>query len=373
MTAALFSPVTIGGMDFPNRVAIAPMCQYTAEDGSATDWHLQHWMNLAMSGAGMITMEATGVERRGRISHKCLGLYSDANEAAAERALTAARRVAAPGTKFGVQLAHAGRKASSQVPWEGAGPLGAEQDPWQTVAPSAVPHDTGWHTPEALDDAGIRRVTDAFAAAARRAERAGYDFVELHGAHGYLMHEFLSPIANKRTDGYGGSLDNRMRFILEIAEAVRAALPARMMLGARLSATDWVDGGFNLDEAVIVARALKEVGVAYICASSGAVSPQQNIPLGLGYQVHLAERIRRDAGIPTRAVGLITGAAQAEEIIKEGQADMVALARALLADPRWPWRAAAELGAPYYVPPQYERSAPTMNHWAQEWNSAKAP
>lgn len=370
MTAALFTPITLGGMEFPNRIAIPPMCQYSADDGSATDWHLQHWMNLAMSGAGMITMEATGVERRGRITHGCLGLYSEANEAAAERALTAAKRVAAPGAKFGVQLAHAGRKASSQRPWEGGGPLNAEQDPWQTVAPSAVPIDDSWHTPEALDESGIRRVINAFATAAQRAERAGYDFVELHGAHGYLMHEFLSPISNKRTDSYGGSLQNRMRLTLEIAEAVRAALPARMMMGVRLSATDWVDGGFNIDEAVTVASALKEAGAAYICASSGGVSPHQKIPPGLGYQVHLAERIRKDAAIPTRAVGLITGVAQAEAIVAEGRADMVALGRALLADPRWPWRAAAELGVDYFAPPQYLRSTPTMNHWAAELKAA---
>ena len=361
---SLFSPIELGGLHFANRIAVAPMCQYSADDGSATDWHLQHWMNLAMSGAGSVTIEATAVERRGRITHGCLGLYSDHNEAAARRTLAAARQVAPHGTRFGIQLAHAGRKASTQIPWEGGGPLGVDEDPWQTVAPSALAFNEGWNVPEALDHAGIDRVLRAFIDAAARAHRAGFDFVEIHGAHGYLFHEFLSPLANRRTDDYGGTLKNRMRLIVSVARALRASLPEEMMVGARLSATDWVEGGFTPDEAVEVARALKQEGIAYICASSGGVSPHQKVPLAPGYQVPFAEKIRREAGIPTRAVGLIDEPYQAEAIVSEGRADMVALARAMLADPRWPWRAAATLGAPFHPPPQYLRSKPTMEKWA---------
>jgi len=365
MTSRLFTPIEIGGMVFNNRIAVAPMCQYSADDGSATDWHVQHWMNLAMSGAGMVTVEMTDVERRGRITHGCLGLYSDHNEAAAARALTAARRVAPPGTRFGTQLAHAGRKASTQRPWEGGGPLPAHDDPWQTIAPSAIAFAENWHVPVAADHHEIRRITDAFVAAARRADRAGFDFVELHGAHGYLLHQFLSPLSNKREDEYGGPLANRMRFIVDIARAVRAALPARMMLGARLSVTDWVEGGLVPEEAVEVALALKAEGVAYICSSSGGNSPHQKIPTGPGYQVHLAERIRREAGIATRAVGLIDDPFQAEAILAEDKADFVALARAFLADPRWPWRAAAVLGDKIHAPVQYHRAVGTIEHWGK--------
>ncbi|TIX42356.1 MAG: oxidoreductase, partial [Mesorhizobium sp.] len=241
MTSSLFQPITLGGLTLPNRIAVAPMCQYSAEDGSASDWHLYHWMNLAMSGAGMVTVEMTDVERRGRISHGCLGLYSDDNEAAARRTLDAARRVAAPGTKFGTQLAHAGRKASCQRPWEGGGPLKPDQDPWPIVSASAIAYDTGWQVPHALEEDEILRIIERFADAARRAERAGFDFIELHAAHGYLIFQFLSPLSNRRTDRWGGSLENRMRFVIEIARAVRKAVP-RLMLGARLSVKEWVDG-----------------------------------------------------------------------------------------------------------------------------------
>lgn len=365
MTATLFSPINLGGLEFPNRIAVAPMCQYSADDGSATDWHMQHWMMLAMSGAGMVTLEATAVTRHGRITHGCLGLYSDDNEAAAHRTLAAARRVAQPGTRFGIQLGHAGRKASTHRPWQGGGPLGHHDDPWQTVAPSAVPYAHDWHVPHALDDGGIEHIVAAFAAAAVRAVRAGFDFIEMHFAHGYLLHEFLSPLANKRTDHWGGSLENRMRLALAIVAAVKQVVPVGFPVGARLSVTDWVDGGFNPDEAVVVARALKQAGVIYVCCSSGGVDPAQKVPLGPGYQVHLAERIRRDAGIPTRAVGLIDEPHQAEQILRDGKADMIALARAMLADPRWPWRAAAALGATLHHVPQYVRSVPLIDKWAK--------
>jgi len=364
MPSRLFSPIVIGGMQFDNRIAVSPMCQYSADDGSATDWHLQHWMTLAMSGAGMVTVEATGVERRGRITHGCLGLYSDHNEAAAARGLAAARRVARSGTRFGIQLAHAGRKASVHRPWQGGAPLGKGDDPWVPVAPSAIPYAEGWHVPEALDRDGIAGIVAAFVAAAERAERAGFDYVEVHGAHGYLLHEFLSPLANRRDDDYGGPLENRMRLLLEVARAVRAALPPAMIVGARLSGSDWVEGGFNADEVVIVARALRDAGIAFVCASGGGMSPSQKVTMVPGYQVPFAERIRREAGIASRAVGLITEPAMAEAIVAEERADLVALGRAILADPRWPWRAAVMLGEKYYPPPQYLRSAPTMDAWA---------
>ncbi len=362
MTAPLFQPITLDGLTFPNRIAIAPMCQYSADDGSATDWHLQQWMSYAMSGAGMVTVEMTDVERRGRISHGCLGLYSDHNELAAKRALDAAKGVAAPGTKFGTQLAHAGRKASNQRPWEGGGPLTPDQDPWPIVSASAIAYDAGWQVPHALADEEIVQLIEKFGASARRAARAGFDFIELHAAHGYLIFQFLSPLSNRRTDRWGGSLDNRMRFAVEIARAVKKAAPG-LMLGARLSVKEWVDGGFDVDEAVAVAKALKDEGVAYICASSGGNQPHQKLPSGPGYQIHLAEAIQKGADIPTRAVGLITTPEQANAVVAEGRADMVALARAFLADPRWGWRAAAALGQKIEAAPQLARSVTTMEHW----------
>jgi 2,4-dienoyl-CoA reductase-like NADH-dependent reductase (Old Yellow Enzyme family) len=358
MTSQLFTPFKLGPVELPNRIVVAPMCQYSADDGSATDWHLQHLTALGFSGAGLVMVEASGVERRGRITHGCLGIYSDDNEAALTRVIAAARRRAGP-TRFGIQLAHAGRKASTHLPWSTkGGSLDAAEDPWPTVAPSAIPFDQGWQTPDALDEAGIATVTDAFVAAARRAARIGFEVVELHAAHGYLMHEFLSPISNRRDDGYGGSLANRMRLPLEIARAVRAALPAGIALGTRISGTDWFEGGWTIEESVILAAKLKEIGVDYICVSSGGNVAHARIPLGPGYQVPLAAKVRHGAGIATRAVGLISGAEQAEAIVAEGRADMVALARAFLDDPRWGWHAADRLGGKVHCPPQYLRARP---------------
>ncbi|MBL8578224.1 MAG: NADH:flavin oxidoreductase/NADH oxidase [Mesorhizobium sp.] len=364
MTEHLFSPIKIGHLEVPNRIAIAPMCQYSADDGSATDWHLQQWMTYALSGAGMVTLEMTDVERRGRISHGCLGLYSDHNEAAAKRTLDAARRVAQHGTIFGVQLAHAGRKASCQRPWEGGGPLKPNQDPWQTVSASAIPFDDSWHTPHALTEAEIDALIGHFVSAAHRAARAGFDFVELHSAHGYLLHQFISPLSNKRTDKWGGSFENRVRLAVEIAKAIRGEVPS-LMLGARISVTDWVDGGLPVEEGVKVAKALEDAGASYICCSSGGNSPLQKIPTGPGYQVHLAEAVGKAVGIPVRAVGIITDPAQAEAIVTEGKADMVALARAILADPRWPWRAAAALGREIKTAPQFLRSTDLHKRWVK--------
>ena len=362
MSAHLFSPIQLGTLDLPNRIAVAPMCQYSADDGSATDWHVQHWMNLAMSGAGMVTIEMTDVERRGRISHGCLGLYSEANAAAAKRVLDAAKGVAAPGTKFGAQLAHAGRKASCQWPWEGGQPLKASEDAW-TVSASAIPFAEGHPIPQALDESGIESLVEKFGKAADAAAQVGFDFIELHSAHGYLLHQFLSPLSNQRKDQWGGSLENRMRFPLAVARRVRAAAPS-LMLGARLSVKDWVAGGFDVEEAIKVAQAYKDAGVSYICCSSGGNSPLQQVPTGAGYQVHLATAIKEGTNIATRAVGMIDDPLHANEIVSSGKADMVALARAFLVDPRWPWRAAAHLGQEIYAAPQLSRAVPLMKQWA---------
>lgn len=357
MTAPhLFTSIDIGPVTAPNRIAVAPMCQYTADDGSMTDWHLQHLMTLGMSGAGLVMIEATGVERRGRISHGCVGLYSDANERAMARVLTAARAVAMPGTVFGIQLQHAGRKASSQRPWEGGGALKADQDPWQTVGPSAKAFGENWHTPEALDNAGIQRTIAAFVQAAKRSVRVGLQVLELHLTHGYLAHQFFSPISNLRTDRYGGSLENRMRFSLELLEAVIAAVPKTIAVGARIAASDWVEGGVVIDEAVTLTQELKARGAAYVCVSSGGLDPSARIKVGPGYQVDFAHTIKAKTGIVTRAVGLIVSPHQAETILAEGKADQIALGRAILDNPRWGWHAADALGVDLPRPPQYDRA-----------------
>ena len=355
--AALFQPLKIAELELENRIVIAPMCQYSATDGTAGDWHLIHLGHLALSGAGLMIIEATAVTGDGRITPADLGLYSDANEAALARVLAAVR--AQSGIRIGMQLAHAGRKASSRAPWDGGQQIAStDADGWVAVAPSAVPHSPGEESPHALDAAGLARVRDAFALAATRAARLGIEVLEIHAAHGYLLHQFLSPIANRRTDDYGGSLENRMRFPLEVFEAVRAAFPADRPVWARLSATDWVDGGWDVDSSVAFARALKARGCAAIHVSTGGVSPQQKIALASGYQVPHAARIKAEVGLPTIAVGLITDPEQAEAVVASGEADAVALARAMLYDPRWPWHAAAKLGAKVKAPKQYWRSQP---------------
>ena len=356
-TPALFSPLVIGPITVPNRVAVAPMCQYSANDGAASDWHIQHLMQMAMSRAGLVVLEATGVERIGRITHNCLGLYSDLNEAALARALDAARRVATPETKWGIQLAHAGRKASTQRPWEGGGHLTADQDPWATAAPSAVAFAANYHTPHALNAAGLDRIKNAFCQAAVRAARLGLDVIELHAAHGYLLHQFLSPVSNHRTDEYGGSLDNRMRFPLEIAKAVKAVMPPGMALGARITGFEWVSEGIDGDEAAAFANAFQTAGGSYVCVTSGGNVSRARIEVKPNYQVPFAAGVKAKSSIVVRAVGMIADPAQANEIVTSGQADQVALARALLDNPRWVWHAAEKLGAHVAYPPQYERSA----------------
>ena len=353
----LFSSIALDRMVLDNRIVIAPMCQYSAADGNANDWHMIHLGHLGLSGAGLLFVEATAVEPEGRITPGDLGLWSDENEAALGRVVQAIRRYS--GIRLGLQLGHAGRKGSSKAPWQGGSqiPPGAPQG-WQCFAPSPLAHNEGEVPPLALDEAGLGRIRAAFAAAARRADRLGFDTIEVHAAHGYLLHQFLSPLSNRRTDAYGGDLEARMRFPLAVFEAVRAAFSADKPVGVRVSATDWVEGGWDLAQTTVFAQALETRGCAYIDVSSGGVSPAQQIPVGPGYQVPLAEHIKRQTGLPTMAVGLITEPRQAEAILDEGKADMVALARGMLYDPRWPWHAAAELGGQVQAPPQYWRSQP---------------
>ncbi len=358
--SVLFSPFTLRGVALPNRVVVSPMCQYSADEGAATDWHLIHLGGLALSGAGLLCIEATAVEPEGRITPSDLGLYDATTHAALHRVLTALRKYSR--IPVAMQLAHAGRKASSRAPWHGGQLILRSEGGWLPHAPSAIPQKEDEPPPAALDEAGLTRVRDAFVATAKRAVDLGIDALEIHGAHGYLLHEFLSPIANLRTDRYGGALENRMRFPLEVFEAVRAAVPAAMPVGLRLSATDWVEGGWELEQACAFAAALQERGVDWIDVSSGGVSPAQKIPLGPGYQVPFAQAIKEATGATTIAVGLITEPQQAEEIVASGKADLVALARGMLFDPRWPWHAAAHLGASVEGPPQYWRAAPHGTH-----------
>jgi 2,4-dienoyl-CoA reductase-like NADH-dependent reductase (Old Yellow Enzyme family) len=352
----LFTPYQLGPLSLVNRIAIAPMCQYSAENGNATDWHMIHLGHMALSGAGVLMTEATAVSPEGRISADDLGLWSDDNQQALGKVVQAIRRHSS--MPLIVQLGHAGRKASSRAPWKGGNCVQLSEGGWQTVAPSALPHAAGDTVPIALDAEGLLQVKAAFVAAAKRVHALGIEGIELHGAHGYLLHQFLSPLANQRTDTYGGSLENRMRFPLEVYEAVRAAVPASVAVGMRISATDWVEGGWEIEQSVQFAHALKRAGADFIHVSSGGVSPLQQIALSPGYQVPFAERIKAEVGMPTISVGLITEAQHAEEIVASGQSDMVALARAMLFDPRWPWHAAARLGAQVQAPPQYWRSQP---------------
>ncbi|MCB1914826.1 MAG: NADH:flavin oxidoreductase/NADH oxidase [Rhodocyclaceae bacterium] len=355
--SCLFTPARIGPLELENRIVVAPMCQYSAVDGRATDWHLMHLGQLAVSGAAMLITEATAVLPEGRISPADLGLYDDANEAALARVLGAVRRYSA--MPIGVQLAHAGRKASVRPPWQGGAQLAPDAGGWQTVAPSPIPQVAGDRPPRVLDEAAIARVIAAFADAARRALRLGVDLIELHAAHGYLLHQFLSPLANQRDDAYGGPLDNRMRLALAVFDAVRQVVPPDMALGIRVSACDWVDGGWDLEQCIEFARVLDIRGCDFIHVSSGGVSAAQKIALKPGYQIPFAEAIKRQVSMPVIGVGLITEADHAEAIVAQQRADFVALARGLLYDPRWPWHAAAQLGATVRAPRQYLRCEPS--------------
>jgi len=355
MTAALFSPFRLRSIEFANRVGVSPMCQYSSQDGFATDWHLVHLGSRAQGGAGLVMTEASAVLPEGRISPDDLGIWKDEHIPALQRI---ASFIHSQGARAGVQLAHAGRKGSTKSPFAGEGAVGPEDGGWTPVAPSAIAFAPNYPMPAALDQAGIDAVVDGFRRAAQRALTAGFDVVEIHAAHGYLLHEFLSPLSNHRTDGYGGSFENRTRLLLEVADAVRAAWPERLPLFVRISATDWAEGGWNIEESVRLGGLLRERGVDLVDCSSGGLVPGVKIPLGPGYQVEFARRIRREAGMATAAVGMITEPAQANEIIAKGDADLVLLARAMLRDPYWALHAAAALDESISWPKQYLRAAP---------------
>jgi 2,4-dienoyl-CoA reductase-like NADH-dependent reductase (Old Yellow Enzyme family) len=358
MPSALFSPIKLADLTLPNRIVVSPMCQYSANDGVANDWHLAHLGMLANSGAGLLVVEATHVERHGRITHGCLGLYSDASEDALAHIVAHCRRTGT--AKLGIQLAHAGRKASAQRPWEGAKPLSPSEDPWPTIAPSAIPFGPGWHTPRAMDEEDMARVRADFAGAAKRSLRIGFDAIELHFAHGYLLHSFVSPLSNKRNDDYGGSFEGCIRFPLQVVRDTRAVVPRGIPLGARITGTDWVDGGLTPADAVKMAKALKEAGIDYVDISSANITPESRWPSEPGFNVPIAERVRRETDLPVRVVGMIVNAKQAEAIVAEGKADMIAMARAFLDDPHWAWHAAQVLGAEVTRPPQYQRVGPKL-------------
>ncbi len=352
----LFEPFAIRGLTFPNRVIVSPMCEYSSVDGFANDWHFVHLGSRAVGGAALVLTEATAVVPEGRISPEDLGIWSDDHVEALARIV---RFVHEQGSVAGMQLAHAGRKASTYRPWDGHGLVPAHAGGWKkVVAPSALTFADGYPAPQALTIDGIDEVVRAFAAAARRARDAGFRVIEIHAAHGYLIHEFLSPLSNQRQDRYGGSFDNRIRLLLEVVAAVRAVWLDAAPLFVRISATDWVDGGWDLQQSVELARRLRGGGVDLIDCSSGGNVPRATIPAGPGYQAPFAAQIRREADIMTGAVGMITSPAQAEQIVGTGQADAVIIARELLRDPYWPLRAARELGQPMSWPVQYLRAAP---------------
>lgn len=358
---ALFTGVNLRGLALANRLVVSPMCQYTADDGCMNDWHMMHLGTLANSGAGLLIIEATAVERAGRITHGCVGLYSDANEQAMKRVVDACRRFGT--ARVGIQIGHSGRKGSATRPWEGKSitdPLSA--DTWPTKSASALPFGPGWHVPIEMSADDIAAVTQAFVVATQRADRAGLDLIEVHAAHGYLLHQFLSPFSNKRTDRYGGSLENRMRFPLEVFAAMRAVWPEAKPMGARVSAVDWIDGGQTIEDMIAFSSALKQLGCDFIDVTTGGIDPNIKVPVGPGFQVPFADRIRREANIPTMAVGFITEPEQADAIVREGKADLVALARGFLDDPHWGYHAAYALGADAALPPQYRRAG--VKVWA---------
>ena len=355
----LFEPLEVGDLRLSNRIVIAPMCQYSAVDGCMTDWHLIHYGHLALSGAALLTIEATAVSPEGRISYKDVGLWDDETEGAMARILASVR--AHSDMPVAIQLGHAGRKASTDLPWRGGGQLAVgTPGGWQTVAPSHLPFAAADNPPATLDRGGLARIRDSFAASAQRSARLGIDAVQIHAAHGYLLHQFLSPLSNRREDEFGGSLENRMRFPLEVFDAVRAALPVDRPVTVRVSGTDWVDGGWDIEQTIAFARALEQRGCSAIHVSSGGLDPRQAIPVGPSYQVPLARAVKRAVTMPVVAVGLITGYEQAEAIVGTGDADLVALARTILYDPRWPWHAAAHLGGRVRAPDQYLRSQPAQ-------------
>jgi 2,4-dienoyl-CoA reductase-like NADH-dependent reductase (Old Yellow Enzyme family) len=358
MPSTLFSPYRLRGLDLANRIVVSPMAQYSAQDGCATPWHSMHLGNLAMSGAGLLILEATSVQRDGRLSRGDLGLYNDANEAALAPIIDFCREHG--GARIGIQFQHAGRKGSVALAWEGQGEIPISSGGWPTRGADTIPYPGRTLSPDKLSKNDIKELLADYATAARRADRLGIDLIEIHAAHGYLLHNFLSPLSNQRDDEYGGDRERRMRFVTEVFESIRNVWPAHKPIGVRISATDWAEGGWTLEDSVALAEHLKRLGCDYLTASSGGTVPEQKIVVEPGYQVPFSERIRRDTGISTMAVGLITQAKQAEEIVSSGKADLVALGRGMLYNPRWPWHAAAELGEEAFYPPQYARSHPSM-------------
>lgn len=351
----LFTPIRLGGIELANRIVVSPMCQYSATDGTPGDWHLMHLGQFAISGAGLTVVEATAVTPEGRISKGCTGLYSDENESAMKRVVAFFKTLTS--RAIGVQLAHAGRKGSTRFPWQGGKPLAPEEGAWETVAPSPIAFGEGWPSPRELSGSELPGLVASFVKAAERAKRVGFDAIEVHASHGYLLHQFLSPLTNRRSDAYGR---DRMKFPLEVAAALREAWPKDRCLGARISGSDWAEGGLGPDDAVAFARELHRIGFDYVCVSSGALVPHARIAVAPGYQVPFAERVRKTVPIAVRAVGMIADPLQAEEIVASGKADMVALARGFLDDPRWVWHAAERLGATVEYPPQYARSHPEV-------------
>ncbi|WP_342069267.1 NADH:flavin oxidoreductase/NADH oxidase [Yoonia algicola] len=353
----MFSTFDLDGVTVPNRIVVAPMCQYSATNGVPGAWHQAHLGQFAMSGSGLIFVEATGVEPDGRITPGCPGLYNDETEAAFAKIVSFMKSIG--NSRIGIQLSHAGRKGSTSAPWEGGGLIEGEGG-WTPIAPSAVSYLPGWPAPKEMDAAALSRVKEAFVDSAKRAARADFDVVQIHVAHGYLLHQFLSPITNTRTDKYGGSLENRMRYPLEVFAAVREVFPADLPVVVRLSAIDWIEGGWDMEGSIAFTKQLKALGCAAVDVSSGGLDQRQSITTGPGYQVRFAETLRREADMPVMAVGQITDPVQAETIVATGQADFVALARGMLWDPRWPWKAAVALGAEITLPAPYARCNPAL-------------
>ena len=358
MASALFTPIKLRGLELANRIMVSPMCQYNSDNGTANDWHLMHLGQFSLGAGALVMTESTHVTPEGRISLKCAGMYSDENEAAMKRVIDFCRKYGV--AKLGLQLGHAGRKGSTLPPAAGGKPLKPEEGAWETIAPSALPYAPDWHVPRAMTKADIEHVRNAFVDSVKRALRIGYDLIEMHAGHGYLVHQFLSPISNQRKDEYGGSLGNRMRFALETFAAMRAVWPSDKPMGVRVSSTDWVEGGWSPDDSVAFARELNKLGCDYIDCSSGALDPRQQVPFAPGYNVPFAERIRKEAGIPTITVGLITSPRQCEEIIASGKADIVCLARGAMWNPRFAWHAAEELGAEAPYAPKYMACHPKL-------------
>jgi 2,4-dienoyl-CoA reductase-like NADH-dependent reductase (Old Yellow Enzyme family) len=351
----LFEPITIGGQKLDNRIVVSPMCQFAAEDGKAAPWHMQHLGSLALSGAGLLMLESTAVSKEGRISKGCLGLYHSDHQHALARLVNDIRTFS--GTPLGIQLAHSGRKGSTRLPWEGEGQLESQEGAWRTIAPSPIPF-ADRPTPCEMTPTDMERILSDYVEAASRAVAAGFSVVELHAAHGYLLHQFLSPLTNRRSDAYGGNPQHRMRFPLEVWKVVRATVPSSLGVGARVSGTDWHHEGAGIAEAVEFAEKLEELGADYLCVSSGGIIPGAAVKVGPCYQVPFAEEIKRRVRIPVMAVGMISEAEVANTLVAEGKADLVALARAFLHDPRWVWRAAEQLGADLPYPVRYQAAHP---------------